>query len=145
MRCRQTESGQVRCGNQVKTLFRKRAKPSFTRCEQSFTPSNWKARTNQCLLKQKSHSSLRAKSFSPLLSWEYDYIASVISLSAKQGFYLLVQPRQLVIIRHGDCVITPAEPGVSHPSPPHLFPPQESDNYLPLFLSAPSCPSHKTL
>ena len=110
MRCRQTESGQVRCGNQVKTLFRKRAKPSFTRCEQSFTPSNWKARTNQCLLKQKSHSSLRAKSFSPLLSWGYDYIASVISLSAKQGFYLLVQPRQLVIIRHGECVIAPAEP-----------------------------------
>src|SRR5258707_8617681 len=45
-----------------------------------------------------------------LLSWGYDYIASVISRSAKQGFYLLVQPRQLVIIRHGECVIAPAEP-----------------------------------
>ena len=56
-----------------------------------------------------------------LLSWGYDYIASVISLSAKQGFYLLVQPRQLVIIRHGECVIAPAEPGVSHPSPPYVF------------------------
>jgi len=32
--------------NQVKTLFRKRAKTSFTRCEQSFTANKWMPRTN---------------------------------------------------------------------------------------------------